>query len=274
MLGSIKSVIKEECEWFSYVCGWFDIDEFSVHKLNDVMEELGYVNDDPIYYHYMIPGTDLDIGLRALGNDMDVKGLARLTRVNKNSSKRLLLEYSKPSPTQIVTPTPIVNPNLTITPTPIVNPTPTVTPTHNVTPTPNPTPTVTPIPNLTPTPTHTPTATLYPSKRKFTKNSINRRKTIVTELDSMNATEPETMPAFVNTSDPETLSANVNASEPENVVAFVNTSELETLPANVNASEPKTVAFIVVELFSMNYKFDPLEDNVTVSMNEQPSVNE
>ncbi|GJZ34765.1 hypothetical protein Tco_0580582 [Tanacetum coccineum] len=159
-----------------YVDG-FDIDEFSVHKLNDVMEELGYVNDDPIYYHYMIPGTDLDIGLRALGNDMDVKGLAR-------------------------------------------------------------------------------------------------RKTIVTEFDSMNATEPETMPAFFNTSEPETLSANVNASEPENVAAFVNTSELETLSANVNASEPKTVAFIVVELFSMNYEFDPLEDNVTVSMNEQPSVNE
>ncbi|GKF78561.1 hypothetical protein Tco_0234129, partial [Tanacetum coccineum] len=76
------------------------------------------------------------------------------------------------------------------------------------------------------------------------------RKTIVTEFDSMNATEPETMPAFFNTSEPETLSA------------------------NVNASEPKTVAFIVVELFSMNYEFDPLEDNVTVSMNEQPSVNE
>nr|GEW71591.1 hypothetical protein [Tanacetum cinerariifolium] len=92
------------------------------------MEELGYVNNDPIYYHCMILGTDLELGLRALGNDMDVQGLA---------------------------------------------------------------------------------------------------------------------------SEPETLPANVNASEPENVAAFVNT-----------------------KLFSMNYEFDPFEDNMTASMNEQPSFSE
>ncbi|GJV95689.1 hypothetical protein Tco_1547266 [Tanacetum coccineum] len=55
----------------AYVDG-FDIDQFSVHELNVLMEELGYVNDDPIYYHYMIPETDLDIGLRALGNNLDL----------------------------------------------------------------------------------------------------------------------------------------------------------------------------------------------------------
>ncbi|GKA78772.1 hypothetical protein Tco_0785309 [Tanacetum coccineum] len=62
----------------AYVDG-FDIDKYSVHELNDVMVELGYVNnDDPIYYHYMILGTDLEIGLRALGNDLDVLGLAKV----------------------------------------------------------------------------------------------------------------------------------------------------------------------------------------------------
>nr|GEW40924.1 hypothetical protein [Tanacetum cinerariifolium] len=50
----------------AYVDG-LDIDKFSVHDLNQVMVKLGYVNnDDPIYYHYMILGTDLEIGLRAL----------------------------------------------------------------------------------------------------------------------------------------------------------------------------------------------------------------
>ncbi|GKA87816.1 hypothetical protein Tco_0809580 [Tanacetum coccineum] len=66
----------------AYVDG-FDIDQFSIHELNVLMEEFGYVNDDPIYYHYMIPGTDLDIGLRALGNDLDVLGLAKYIKDNK-----------------------------------------------------------------------------------------------------------------------------------------------------------------------------------------------
>ncbi|GJY69603.1 hypothetical protein Tco_0472585 [Tanacetum coccineum] len=249
---------KEHDKWryanglVTYVDG-FDIDEFLVHELNDVMKELGYINDDPIYYHYMIPGTDLDIGLRALGNDLDVQEAVLLLKsftvlvsfpthpkkgVNKNSSKRLLLEYPKPSPTPTVTPTPIVNPTPNLIP--VVNPTPTVTPTPNVTSTPHPTPTVTPTPNLTLTltQTHTLNANPSPSKKKYTKNSANKGKTIVTELD---------------TSEPETLPANVNASEPENVAAFVNTSEPETPPSNVN--------------------FDPFEDNVTASMNEQPSFN-
>ncbi|GKD39620.1 syntaxin-132-like protein, partial [Tanacetum coccineum] len=44
-------------------------------QIHGVMEKLGYVNDDPIYYHYLIPDTNLDMGLRALGNDLDVRGL-------------------------------------------------------------------------------------------------------------------------------------------------------------------------------------------------------
>jgi len=67
----------------AYVDG-FDMDEFSVHELNDVMDALGYVNEEEvIYYHYLIPGTDLEFGLRALGNDVDVQGLARYTKDNK-----------------------------------------------------------------------------------------------------------------------------------------------------------------------------------------------
>ncbi|GJX80973.1 hypothetical protein Tco_0329122 [Tanacetum coccineum] len=49
-----------------------EYDKYSIHELNDAMVELGYVNnDDPIYYHYMILGTDLEIGLRALGQNVN-----------------------------------------------------------------------------------------------------------------------------------------------------------------------------------------------------------
>ncbi|GJV38114.1 hypothetical protein Tco_1410591 [Tanacetum coccineum] len=125
----------------AYVDG-FDIEQFSVHELNVVMEELGYVNDDPIYYHYMIPGTDLDIGLRALGNDLDVLGLAKYIKDNK-----LIMVYCE-------------------------------------------------------------------------------------HID----TKP--------------------------------------LLANANTTQNETMKSIVQELLSMDYEFDPFEDNMTASMNDQPSVNE
>ncbi|GJV81852.1 hypothetical protein Tco_1517722 [Tanacetum coccineum] len=142
-----------------------EYDKFSVHDLNEVMVELGYVNnDDPIYYHYMIPGTDLEIGLRALGNDLDVLGLAKYIKDNK-----LIMVYL------IVTPSP----------TPTCNPSPIVTPSHSL--------------NVTPS----------PSKRKFTKNSANRRKTNVNDI------EPVPFPANLNVQDPEPLPAKANTNENE-----------------------------------------------------------
>ncbi|GJW14194.1 hypothetical protein Tco_0018327 [Tanacetum coccineum] len=51
------------------------------------------------------------------------------------------------------------------------------------------------------TPSHSPNATPSPSKRKFTKNSANRRKTNVNDI------EPVPLPANVNVHDPEPLPA-------------------------------------------------------------------
>jgi hypothetical protein len=50
-----------------------DIDKFSVHEIDDVLEILGYSKEQVRYYHYLIPNTDLDFGLRALGSDSDVR---------------------------------------------------------------------------------------------------------------------------------------------------------------------------------------------------------
>ncbi|KAK1415063.1 hypothetical protein QVD17_30833 [Tagetes erecta] len=48
---------------------------FFVHVMEDVMYDLGYGqdmdNEIPIYYHYLVPNEGLDLGLRALGNDVD-----------------------------------------------------------------------------------------------------------------------------------------------------------------------------------------------------------
>ncbi|KAJ9566814.1 hypothetical protein OSB04_002780 [Centaurea solstitialis] len=49
-----------------------DTDKFSVHELEDMMHEIGYKTPRPTYYHFVIPGKDLDFGLHALGSDMDI----------------------------------------------------------------------------------------------------------------------------------------------------------------------------------------------------------
>nr|GFA42245.1 hypothetical protein [Tanacetum cinerariifolium] len=101
--------------------------------------------------------------------------------------KRLLLKYHKPSSTPHVTPSPTTT----------VNPTPTSNTTTIVTP--SPTPTCNPSPIVTPP--HSLNATPSPSKRKFTKNSTNRRKKNVNDI------EPVPLPANVNVQDPEPLPA-------------------------------------------------------------------
>lgn len=60
-----------------------DMDEFSVHELDDMMLKLGYVVPPVIYYHFQLPNRDLDFGLRALGNDADVLNLAQYIKDNK-----------------------------------------------------------------------------------------------------------------------------------------------------------------------------------------------
>jgi hypothetical protein len=60
-----------------------DSDEFSVHEVNAMIQELGYLPDDMIYYNFLVPGQNLDFGLRALGNDSDVLNLLQYVKDDK-----------------------------------------------------------------------------------------------------------------------------------------------------------------------------------------------
>lgn len=53
-----------------------DTDLFSVIELNDMIMMIGYRGDKKMYYKYMVPDSDLDNGLRALGSDQDVHDLS------------------------------------------------------------------------------------------------------------------------------------------------------------------------------------------------------
>ncbi|KAL4581505.1 hypothetical protein LXL04_006027 [Taraxacum kok-saghyz] len=49
-------------DFFDYV----DIDLFSVHELDAMVKELGYVERKGLNYHFLIPELDLDFGLLPL----------------------------------------------------------------------------------------------------------------------------------------------------------------------------------------------------------------
>nr|KAJ0212334.1 hypothetical protein LSAT_V11C400177300 [Lactuca sativa] len=54
-----------------------DNDLFSIHDIDDMMEELGYVEEGRImYYHFKRPLRDLDFGLFALGSDQNANHLS------------------------------------------------------------------------------------------------------------------------------------------------------------------------------------------------------
>ncbi|KAI7748956.1 hypothetical protein M8C21_016643 [Ambrosia artemisiifolia] len=55
-----------------------DHDKFSVHEMDRILKKIGYQKDIERYYHYQVPSSDLDFGLRALGSDADVIGFIKV----------------------------------------------------------------------------------------------------------------------------------------------------------------------------------------------------
>ena len=75
-----------------------DIEEFSVHEMDSIMLDLGYVVLSVIYYHFRLPNEGLDFGLRALGNDDDVRNLSKYVSENK-----MIKVYTEHGETTLVT---------------------------------------------------------------------------------------------------------------------------------------------------------------------------
>ncbi|CAI9276843.1 unnamed protein product [Lactuca saligna] len=74
------------------------IEEFPVHEMDSIMLDLGYVFPTFIYYHFRLPNEGLDFGLRALGNDDDVRNLSKYVSENK-----LIKVYTKHGEITLVT---------------------------------------------------------------------------------------------------------------------------------------------------------------------------
>nr|KAJ0188756.1 hypothetical protein LSAT_V11C900480270 [Lactuca sativa] len=87
-----------------------DIDTFSIHDIDEMMEELGHIDSDQtlLYYHFLRPFGDLDFGLFALGSDQDVHHLGmyvanhKLIDVYIEHGKTNLHTYSmSPNPSKV-----------------------------------------------------------------------------------------------------------------------------------------------------------------------------
>ncbi|XP_021984789.2 uncharacterized protein LOC110880602 [Helianthus annuus] len=71
-----------------------NIEEFSVHEIDWMVRDLQlYVPDVKFYYHFKIPELDLDVGLCPLGNDGDVRLLAKY--VAKNKLIKVFIEHGE-----------------------------------------------------------------------------------------------------------------------------------------------------------------------------------
>jgi len=61
-----------------------DIDKFSVHEVDLMMGMLNYIGGkERIFYHFLIPNTNLDVGLHDLSGDADVLKLAKYVSEHK-----------------------------------------------------------------------------------------------------------------------------------------------------------------------------------------------
>ncbi|CAI9286315.1 unnamed protein product [Lactuca saligna] len=75
-----RSYTKGLVDHFDFV----DMDVFLVHELDDMMAVLGYDDGGIMFYHFMIPETELDSGFYPFGNDQEVIHLARYVPNHKD----------------------------------------------------------------------------------------------------------------------------------------------------------------------------------------------
>ncbi|GKA41436.1 reverse transcriptase domain-containing protein [Tanacetum coccineum] len=284
-------------------------------KFKYVEDKRKYVNGLVAYVDWCDIDKFFVLELRALdvlglGSTVVIEELPSSTpHVTPPPTKRLLLEYHKPSSTPHVTPPPTTSVTQSQSPN--------ATPTTSV------------------TQSQSPNATPSTSKRKFTKNSANRLKSAVNDIEpmplhtnvdtnenvdcimqelmsmnydfdpfednmtaSLNAQQPSSTPhvtpppttsvtqsqspnATPTTSVTQSQSPNDTPSTSKRMFTKNSANRLksavndiEPMPLHTNVDTNETVDCIMQELMSMNYDFDPFEDNMTASLNAQPSVNE
>ncbi|KAL4573848.1 hypothetical protein LXL04_020668 [Taraxacum kok-saghyz] len=63
-----RKYINGNVAYFDFV----DIDLFSVHDINEMVRDIGYLTETPLFFQYCKPNICLDYGLMPLGNDQDV----------------------------------------------------------------------------------------------------------------------------------------------------------------------------------------------------------
>ncbi|GKF56211.1 hypothetical protein Tco_0166551 [Tanacetum coccineum] len=71
-----------------------DIDEFSVHELNDMVKEIGFSGKNIMYYSFLKLDMSLDNGLYALGNDEDVRRMTEYIRLGYKMTE-VFIEHDK-----------------------------------------------------------------------------------------------------------------------------------------------------------------------------------
>nr|GEU43666.1 pleiotropic drug resistance protein 1-like [Tanacetum cinerariifolium] len=104
-----KSVNKKYNNGNTSFVDMLDIDEFFVHEIDFMLEDLGYDGRRAMFYHFLKPFCDLDNGLEPLASDKDVVLFAKyvaegikLVEVYVEHEKTKLDIYTPPKPKNFV----------------------------------------------------------------------------------------------------------------------------------------------------------------------------
>ncbi|KAJ9548062.1 hypothetical protein OSB04_020605 [Centaurea solstitialis] len=86
-----------------------DPDQLSIHEFNAIMKHLGYHGTYMMYYHFLIPNSDLDFGLQAFACDQDVLRLLEYVPKCKlvsfyieHGTTRLQTYFMSPEPKKVI----------------------------------------------------------------------------------------------------------------------------------------------------------------------------
>ncbi|KAJ9538150.1 hypothetical protein OSB04_030883 [Centaurea solstitialis] len=86
-----------------------DPDQLSIHEFNAIIKHLGYHGTYMMYYHFLIPNSELDFGLQAFASDQDVLSLLKYVPQHKlvsfyieHGTTMLQTYFMSPEPKKVI----------------------------------------------------------------------------------------------------------------------------------------------------------------------------
>lgn len=78
--GHLRTYADEKISWFDYC----ETDTWSLLWIDDFIEQLGYIKKPSLKVYWLLPGKELDNGLRVVVSDSDINAMSSVVDRVKN----------------------------------------------------------------------------------------------------------------------------------------------------------------------------------------------